>query len=96
MAQHGAVSGEVGVRDRFCTRGWWAWPQILEFRECFGTALRHRVWMVVSGPVQSWELDSVFLVDPFQLRIVSDSTKIKSQPVNIELTEQQLTADTSF
>lgn len=52
--------------------------------------------MVVSGPVQSWELDSVFLVDPFQLRIVSDSMKIKSQPVNIELTEQQLTANTSF
>ena len=25
--QHGAVSGEgqLGVRDRVCTRGWWAW-----------------------------------------------------------------------
>ena len=48
--------------------------------------------MVVSGSVQSWELDSVFLMGPFQLRIVSDSMKIKSQLVNTELTEQQLTA----
>ena len=48
--------------------------------------------MVVSGPVQSWELGSVFLMGPFQLRIVSDSMKIKSQLVNTELTEQQLTA----
>ena len=40
----------MGVRDRLCTRGQWAWNRlpravgVLEFKECLDTALRHRVW----------------------------------------------------
>ena len=43
-------------------------PKMLELKECWGTTLRRRVW-VLSGPVWSQELDSVILVGPFQLRI---------------------------
>ena len=81
--RHGAVSGEgqLRVRERVCTRGWWAWnglPRaagtgpVLEFWECLDSALGHRVW-ILSGAVWSQELDSAVLVGPFQLGIFSCS-----------------------
>ena len=47
---------------------------MLEFKECLDSALRDGVW-ILSGPVWSWELDSMILVGPFQLRIFCDSIK---------------------
>ena len=51
--QHGAVSGErqVGVRERLCPRGRWAWNrlpravglELLEFEEHLDNTIRHRV-----------------------------------------------------
>lgn len=43
-------------------------PRLLEFKECLDNALRHKVW-VLSGPMWSHELNSKFLVGPFQLQI---------------------------
>ena len=43
-------------------------PELLEFREYLGNALRHRVW-VLGGPVWSQWLDSVIRGGPFQLGI---------------------------
>ena len=55
MEQHGAVPGvrQVGVRERFCTRGWSDTEQapqgsghgmeMPEFKKCLGSALRHSV-----------------------------------------------------
>jgi len=48
---HGAVSGEgeVGVRGRFCIRGWWAWNRL---PRAAGTALNcprsRSIWTAVS------------------------------------------------
>ena len=54
---HGAVSGEgqLRVRDRVCTRGWWIWnglpraegtAQVPEFKQYLDTALRHWIWIL--------------------------------------------------
>jgi len=46
--------GQVGVREKLCPRGWWAWhssqgsghgPEMMELRERWDSALRHRVWV---------------------------------------------------
>ena len=57
--------------------GLWAWPPVLEFRECLDSALRHRVW-ILGGPVWNLELDLMVLTGPFQLRIFCDSNSIAS------------------
>ena len=56
--RHGAVSGEgqMGVRDRGCTRGRWAWnglPRavvmtsgLMEFEKLLDHTLRHRIWIL--------------------------------------------------
>ena len=70
--------GQLGVRDRGCTRGQWAWngppravawPQGLEFKECLDTDLV--VW-ILGVPMWSQDLDSAILMGPFQLRIFYD------------------------
>ena len=55
MMWHGAVSGEeqVGVRERVCTREWWAWNRLpravvmtaslLAFKKHLVNARRHMV-----------------------------------------------------
>ena len=52
MAWSCVRDGQLGVRERVCTRGHWAWnglPRavgtrpVLEFKECLESALRHRV-----------------------------------------------------
>lgn len=49
--QHGVVSGEgqLGVKGRVCTRGWWAWNRL---PSAMVMALRwkssSRVWMMLS------------------------------------------------
>ena len=69
--------GQLGVRDRGCTRGRWAWnglpravgtARVPEFRERLGSALRHVAWFW-GDPVWSQGLDSMVLVGSFQLRI---------------------------
>jgi len=52
--RHGRV--RLGVRKKLFARGWWAWPQVLEFKQCLVCALRNRVWTVGSS-VWSQELD---------------------------------------
>ena len=73
--------GQLGIRERGCTRGRWAWngmhraagtAPVLEFKEHLDTALRHRIW-ILSGSVWSQGLDLMVLMGPFQLRIFYDS-----------------------
>jgi len=55
---YGAVAGEgqVGLREKFCTRKQWAWNGLLRAVGAAGrvqVTLRNRVW-ILSGPVWSW------------------------------------------
>lgn len=47
-------------------------PKLPEFKEHLDSALRPRIWML-SGVLWSQELDSVFFVSPFWVRIFYDS-----------------------
>ena len=47
--------------------------QLPEFKECLDSALRCRVW-ILGGAVRGQEVDSVFLMRPFQLGIFYDSS----------------------
>jgi len=62
----GAVSGEgqLGVADRGCTRGQWAWPWGLEFKESLGSTVIYTIW-TLGGAVWSPELDLVVLMGTF-------------------------------
>jgi len=51
-------------------------PELLEFWERLGKALRGRV-CVLGGPVWRQGLDSVVLVGPFQHRIFYDPTAVR-------------------
>ena len=46
--RHGAVSGEgqLGVRDRGCTRGWWAWNGLPRAVSCESS---RSVWTLLSN-----------------------------------------------
>lgn len=84
MEQHGAVSGEgpIGVRDRFCTKVWWALghapqgsghsPKLPEFKKCLDNTLTKIAWILCS-PVWSQGFVSMILMCPFHLRIFYDS-----------------------
>ena len=43
----------MGVRDRVCTRGWWASSQVLEVKGYLDSVLRYRVWVVLCA-ARSW------------------------------------------
>ena len=67
--------GQLGVRDRVCTRGQWAWKRMPRavgmapsagVKEHLDAALRHGVW-ILGGAVQNQELNWEILVGPFQL-----------------------------
>ena len=47
-------------------------PKLPEFKEYLDSALRCRVW-ILGGAVRGQEVDSVFLMRPFQLGIFCDS-----------------------
>jgi len=86
----------VGVGDRVCTGGWWAWNGLpraagtapsaraeIEFGQCcqtLGLILGDHEWS------QNWTL--VILASPFQLGIFSDSIII-SRPRRMRITESQ-------
>ena len=85
--RHGAVSGEgqLGVRDRVCSRGRWAWNRMPRavgtapsagVREALDITLRHRVWLL-GGAVWNPELVSVILVGLFQVGIFCDSVVLE-------------------
>jgi len=70
--------GQLRVREWFCTRGW-AWNSL---PRAVGTALSAGVQGVfgqctqtlcLGGPVWSWELDWMMLVDLSQLRMLCGS-----------------------
>lgn len=50
-------------------------PKLSELKELLISATRHRIW-ILGGAVRSQELDSMVLVDPFQLRIFCGSIPI--------------------
>ena len=52
--------------------GQWAWARVPGLREHWDIALIHRV-QILGGAVWSQEMDSVFLVGPFQLGIFCGS-----------------------
>ena len=65
--------GQLGVRERGCTRGRWSWngmhkAPVLEFNDSLDSALRCRVW-ILRGAVWSQALDSVILVGPFPIPV---------------------------
>lgn len=78
MGEHNKVvtgKGQVGWKEKFCIRGWWAWnsfpgqgtwPQLPELKEFLDTIHRHRVWfcLVMCG-ARSWT--RWLLVSSFQL-----------------------------
>jgi len=64
---NGAVrGGQLGVRERLCHRGRWAWNGLPR-----DSALRHRAGFVYCCVEPG--MDSVILTGPFQFRIVCDS-----------------------
>jgi len=70
-------SKAVAVRASFqsleqCPQGSGHGPELPEFKKHLDSALRHRV-CILGGPLWSQELDSTFLVGPFQLGIFCDS-----------------------
>ena len=81
--RHGAVSGEgqLGVRDRVCTRGRWAWnglPRAVGTAPSAGVQgasgqCSQTLGLNLGGAVWSQRLDSVNLVGAFQLRMFYDS-----------------------
>ena len=60
--------------------GLWARPRVLELRKCLDNTIRQRVWML-GGAMWRQGLDSMILVDLFQLGMFCDSKKLKLEGV---------------
>lgn len=59
-------------------------PSLTEFKKCLGNTLGHvvRFW---GGPLESWELSSMILVGPSQLRLFYDSMTAQVTSVSLIL-----------
>ena len=88
--------GQLGVRERVCTREPWAWnrqPRAVgmapscRVQGVFDTALRYKVW-ILDGPMWSQEIDWIILVDPFHLGIFYDSWRIRKSDLHLLYSRQ--------